>query len=233
MQKLIFPFFLFSILAIMGFTETDRPKFHKKLRNYLKTLPSEFSDISEERQKQLAALAELISEKAQRKEAVKVTVICTHNSRRSHLGQIWLKVAAEFYEIPQVHTFSGGTEATAFNPRAVASLKRAGLEIAKTEASENPKYLVSFAKNGEKMSNFSKKYHHEANPQEGFIALLVCSSADEACPVVRGASARFAIPYEDPKKFDNTDLEAEKYDERCRQIAREMFFVMHLVRQNI
>ena len=53
-------------------------------------------------------------------------VICTHNSRRSHLGQLWLAIGADFFELPQLETFSGGTEATAFNPRAVAALHRVG-----------------------------------------------------------------------------------------------------------
>ena len=35
--------------------------------------------------------------------------ICTHNSRRSHLGQIWAAIAGAYYNV-DVATFSGGTE---------------------------------------------------------------------------------------------------------------------------
>ena len=47
--------------------------------------------------------------------------------------------------------------------------------------------------------------------------------------MVLGAAERIAITYEDPKAFDGTDREAEAYDERCRQIAREMLYVFSLV----
>ena len=80
---------------------------------------------------------------------------------------------------------------------------------------------------------FSKKYADKTNPQEKFAAILVCSSADKGCPVVFGADARFAIPFDDPKSFDDTPQESEKYLERCRQIAREMFFVMSYTQQTL
>lgn len=211
----------------------DKAKFHEKLNNYIQTLSDEFSEIDENRKKELENLGNTILEKIEKKEDIEVIVICTHNSRRSHLGQVWLKVASEFYGVPNIQTFSGGTEATAFNPRAVASLKRAGFEIETTKDGENPEYSVSFAENRVKSINFSKKYQDESNPQKGFIALLVCSQADEACPMVFGASNRIAIPYEDPKKLDGTGLESQKYDERSRQIAREMFFTMSFVKNNL
>jgi len=233
MKKIVFSLGLILIaLSTMNATISEKPIFYEGLDEYIKTLPNEFSEIPEKRKVALEALGKVILEKVQNNEEVEIIVICTHNSRRSHLGQLWLKVAAEFYEIPNVKTFSGGTEATAFNPRAVVSLERAGFQIEKLDEKQNPKYAVSFAKNREELINFSKKYSSESNPQKAFIALLVCSSADEACPVVLGADARLAIPYEDPKKFDGTDLEAQKYDERCRQIAREMFYVMQYVKEN-
>ena len=76
---------------------------------------------------------------------------------------------------------------------------------------------------------FSKKYDHQVNPHEDFTALLVCANADEACPVVPGADARFAIPYKDPKVADNTPEENAMYAARCRQIAREMLYITKVI----
>ena len=160
-------------------------------------------------------------------------MICTHNSRRSHMGQLWLLAASVYYDIAQVETFSGGTEGTAFNPRAVAAMQRAGFEIEKMDENDNPKYKVTLGSNIESQHLFSKKYSHEVNPQKGFAAVMVCSDADEACPIVFGAEHRVAIPFDDPKAFDGTVQEATKYDERCHQIAREMFFVMNYVKENL
>ena len=73
---------------------------------------------------------------------------------------------------------------------------------------------------------FSKKYDHSQNPQNAFAAIMVCSNADEACPFIPGADARFSLPFQDPKQHDNTPQEGRQYDERCRQIAREMLYTM-------
>ncbi len=54
---------------------------------------------------------------------------------------------------------------------------------------------------------------------------MTCSQADKRCPIVAGAAARIALPFDDPKEFDGTPLERSKYDERCQQIARELLFV--------
>lgn len=201
------------------------------LKKYCATLESEFDQIPAERKQELADISDYLREKVKQGSPAKFTVICTHNSRRSHMGQLWIQVASAYYGISQVSTYSGGTEATAFNPRAVASLKRAGFAIESDNQADNPNYSVSYSEEAEALKAFSKKYDHAANPQSGFCALMVCSQADEACPIVRGAEKRISIPYEDPKKFDNTDLEASKYDERCRQIAREMFYFASLVKE--
>ncbi len=210
----------------------EEPKFYEPLQKYIGTLPDEFAQIGEERQEELKELAASITSKKEAGEAIELVVICTHNSRRSHMGQLWLQVAAAHYGTKNVITYSGGTEATAFNPRAVAAMQRAGFEISAKNEESNTLYEASFAENGPKLELFSKKYRDEPNPKKNFIALLVCSSADEACPIVIGASNRHAIPYNDPKNFDGMDLETQKYDERCRQLAREMFFVMAQVKES-
>jgi arsenate reductase len=37
---------------------------------------------------------------------------------------------------------------------------------------------------------------------------------------------RISLPYDDPKAADGTSEEAERYEERCLQIATEMMYVM-------
>ncbi|MEM9671082.1 MAG: hypothetical protein ACFB15_14955 [Cyclobacteriaceae bacterium] len=64
-----------------------------------------------------------------------------------------------------------------------------------------------------------------------FAAVIVCSDADEACPFNPEADARFFFPYEDPKQHDNTPQESKQYDERFRQIAREMLYVIHCCKE--
>lgn len=153
--------------------------------------------------------------------------ICTHNSRRSHMGAIWAQAAAWHFGLDGVRTFSGGTEATAFNPRAVAALRDLGVRIVPVdENSGNMIYQVGLQADSPEFEVFSKVYTDPVNPSEGFAAVMTCSDADEACPLVFGADARFATPYEDPKVSDGTPEEAATYHERAMQIGAEMYYVM-------
>lgn len=209
------------------------PDFFPTLKNYCETLAGEFDQIDAERQAKLSKIGAYIARKRQVGEVVNINVICTHNSRRSQVGQLWLEAAAAWYGVDDIHGFSGGTEATAFNPRAVAAMWRAGFNIEKADEATNPVYEVRMGENFEAKELFSKRFDHEANPQQGFAAVMVCDEADEACPFVPGAEQRFSLPFDDPKAFDDSELEAEKYDERCRQIAREFFYLMEYAKKRM
>jgi arsenate reductase (thioredoxin) len=210
----------------------DESRLAQSLDKYVTARISEFDQISEDRKSELTPLSEFIQQQLKSGKAIKLVFICTHNSRRSHMSQIWASVAATKYGISGVDTYSGGTEATAFNPRAIAALQRAGLEITKSEGDTNPRYQVRFSETQKPLICFSKKYDDEANPSDGFCAVMTCTQADKGCPVVRGAQSRIAIPFDDPKVADGTPLESAKYDERCQQIAREMLFVFSRVRKD-
>lgn len=189
-------------------------------------LEKEFLLISEERKAKLILLADYISRKIKENQIPKLVVICTHNSRRSHIGQLWLAVGANYYGLPELETFSGGTEATAFNIRAVKAFQRIGFEIStQNETAENPIYEIKWKDEMQPYKAFSKKYEDEPNPKENFAAIMVCSSADEGCPIVFGCDFRLSLPYDDPKDYDDTKLEESKYDERVRQIGRDMLYV--------
>ncbi|MDH5610142.1 MAG: protein-tyrosine-phosphatase [Cyclobacteriaceae bacterium] len=151
--------------------------------------------------------------------------ICTHNSRRSHFGQIWAQLAAWYFGKDAITTFSGGTEATAFNPRAVAALRRAGFRI-EAAAGDNPLYRISGGDELPVITAFSKIYDDAANPSNGFVAIMTCSEADHDCPVVQGARIKIPLHYRDPKEADGTPEESSRYDERCFQIATEMAWIM-------
>lgn len=143
------------------------------------------------------------------------------------MGAIWAQAAAWHFGLDGVRTFSGGTEATAFNPRAVAALRDLGVRIVPTdENGGNMIYQIGLQADRPELEVFSKVYSDPVNPQNDFAAVMTCSDADEACPLVFGADARFATPYEDPKVSDGTPAEAATYRERAMEIGTEMFYVM-------
>ncbi|PAU93116.1 protein-tyrosine-phosphatase [Aliifodinibius salipaludis] len=197
---------------------------YSELSSYIQNVKRTPAEISEGRIDQLNNIANYIREKGE----AKLTFICTHNSRRSHLCQIWAKVMAEYLGVANLETYSGGTEATAFNSRAVAAIKRAGFVVEKPDGN-NPRYKIFFDENEKPLICFSKTFDDTYNPQKDFAAIMTCSDADENCPVVPGAEKRFSIPYVDSKESDGTPQEKATYDERCRQIATEMYYLMSQV----
>lgn len=203
---------------------------NETLATFVEAVVKDFDAIAPERKAQLDKLALYVKTQRAAGETAKLTFICTHNSRRSHMSQLWAAVGAAYYGLDGVETFSGGTESTAFNPRAVAALERAGFKISKPEAdADNPHYKVSYAANGPELEAFSKKYDDPPNPKADFAAVMTCSQADKNCPFVEGAEYRVAIPYVDPKASDGTPEESATYDERAKQIATEMFYAMSRV----
>ena len=201
------------------------------LKDYIDELLQELNFIPEERKELLAQLARYIREKRTNDHLVALNFICTHNSRRSHLSQIWAATAANYYGLDNVTTYSGGTEATAFNPRAVAAMERVGFQI-ENPGGTNPHYLVSFSSDIPALECFSKTFDDPFNPKKAFAAIMTCSDADENCPFIPGVELRLPLTYKDPKEADDTPEETARYDERVRQIGREIFYAMQLVAQS-
>jgi arsenate reductase len=229
MKNLLVPILTLTLMATACNPKTD---FNKDLYAYCTEIEKNIENISDERKEGLKAIAQYISESRKSNDSINLTFICTHNSRRSHFGQIWMYTAAKYYGINNVSTFSGGTESTAANIRAMKALERAGFTLTKTAQEVKPDNFIYELGLGEGLTAqecFSKVYDDAANPDADFAAIMVCSSADEACPFVPGASKRIAIPYIDPKRSDDTPEEAATYDETCKLIATEIFYVASLV----
>ncbi|MDP3927996.1 MAG: protein-tyrosine-phosphatase [Bacteroidota bacterium] len=184
-----------------------------------------WEQILDERKNVLQGLVAYIQSKKDLGETIRLNFICTHNSRRSHLSQIWAQTMAYQFGIKNVYCYSGGTEATAMFPKVAETLIHQGFHIEKLSETDNPVYAVKFAQNEHPIICFSKAYQHEFNPKNNFAAIVTCNNADEACPIVFGAEARIPVKYNDPKAFDNTPQQTEKYAERSLEIAQEMAWV--------
>lgn len=198
---------------------------YPNIRMYVEDLTKEFSSIPENRKEILEKIAQYIAKKRATASPINLVYICTHNSRRSHFGQVWAHVAASYYGIKNVNTYSGGTEATAFNINAINSLKRVGFMIKPINIEKNTTYHVFHDDNETPSVCFSKRYNDINNPQKEFVAIMTCSDAEENCPFIPGVELRIGTTYDDPKAFDNTTQQEAKYDERCKQIALETLYV--------
>ncbi|CAN7202611.1 arsenate reductase (thioredoxin) [Paenibacillus sp. LjRoot153] len=111
-----------------------------------------------------------------------VYFLCTGNSCRSQIADGFLKtLGSDIYEVK-----SAGLEAHGLNPRAVATMKEAGIDIS---------------------NNTSDVIDPELLGRADYIITL-CGHADEHCPVVRNDKAeRWHWGFEDPAKATGTEEE--------------------------
>ncbi|WMI64484.1 protein-tyrosine-phosphatase [Aestuariibaculum sp. YM273] len=201
---------------------------YQNIEKTLLNLPTD--TVSDERKTTLQPLIDFIQDKVTAQKEVRLNFICTHNSRRSHLSQVWAQTIAHHFNIKQVFCYSGGTEATALFPMAAETLKNTGFNIQTIAEGNNPIYSIKYAEDEHAVIGFSKTYDDAFNPQSEFAAIMTCSSADKGCPIILGAEKRIPITFEDPKAFDNTPQQAEKYNERSLQIATELFYVFSQIK---
>ena len=187
--------------------------------------------ISEERKTILQPLIDFIQQKVNDRQNININFICTHNSRRSHLSQVWAQVASAHFNMPNVHCYSGGTEETALFPKVAETLTEQGFNIFKIADTNNPVYAIKYSDNALPVIGFSKKYDSPFNPVSAFTAIMTCSQADGGCPFIAGAEKRIPITSEDPKISDNTPEQSKVYAERSLQIATEMFYVFSKISQ--
>ncbi len=198
---------------------------YPNLQTYVERLIREKDLIAPDRRPVLESLSKYVVSRRKKQAPVWLNFICTHNSRRSQMCQVMGTLAARWYGLERLACFSGGTEATACNPRTIDAFRRAGFEV-QDPGGDNPRYRVSFATGTDPLICFSKTWDHPDNPREGFAAVMTCDEASEACPFIPGADGRISLTYQDPKTSDGTPAEKARYDERLLQIGRELFFAL-------
>lgn len=201
----------------------------------IQTFEQRFAQITVDRKvtlntiaKQLLAYIESRGEQKSR-----FIFICTHNSRRSHISQLWAQVIAYYFGFENIETYSGGTEATAFFPSAVQAMENMGFQIDKTVDQTNPIYALTFSEELPALEAYSKVYDAPDNPQEDFVAMMTCSHADENCPLILGADLRIPLLYEDPKVYDGQAIAQQKYNEKAEEIGGELTYVFSTIKQLI
>jgi arsenate reductase (thioredoxin) len=213
----------------LSMSSPSSPVFHQ-LAEFLANRLTEIDTVSSDRQEILANIARYIRDKRKQNQTAKLMFVCTHNSRRSQFSQVWAHVAAHFFGLNHVESYSAGTEVTAFHPNAVETLRRAGLQITIDNShSLNPTYQVSMGETLPSLNCFSKLVDAPSNPRSHFCAIMTCSQADEACPLITGFEQRIPLLFEDPKISDGTAQQSQTYDETSQRICREMLAIMQQV----
>lgn len=202
----------------------------QKLQDYIEKL--DIQSVSSERKEVLLPFVDYLQEKVNASATISLNFICTHNSRRSHLSQIWAQAMAHYFRVYEINSYSGGTSKTAVYPMILQVLEEAGFQSTQLSDEENAVYAVKFDADIHPVIAFSKMYDHPLNPVFGFAAVMTCSDADENCPFIPGTEKRIALNYEDPKIFDDSPMKHQKYEERSRQIATELLYVFSKIKKS-
>ncbi len=221
-----------QILTITATDNTFRPTI---VYSYMKSEIHDFitsldeQSVAEERRLLLQKLIDFIQAKKDADESIKLNFICTHNSRRSHMCQVWAKVIGQYYGLEKVKSYSGGTEATAVYPTVIKTFESLGFEVTKIANYSNPTYKLNFTEEHCPMTLFSKRHNDRYNPRKEFAAVMTCTDADQNCPIIPNAE-RISLPYIDPKLSDGTKDETRIYSERSTQIATELKFAFSQIK---
>lgn len=215
-----------SILLIPGHSNAKPPQpLYPILKNYIKDLYKEFRYIPEERRYRLNEIANYVRTQKEKNQAASLLFISTDQTAIGHMAQVWAETAAFYYGLKHVRTYSGGLTPKAVSEDMIAALERTGFIVYKTDLSGGAVYKIKYSYNLKPIIIFPKKVGHVKNPYEDFMAIFVEPNADANLPEADGSSRRLSIYYEDPEGYKGTPEEEKIYDERCRQMALEMFYV--------
>ncbi|NEW80845.1 MAG: arsenate reductase ArsC [Mariniphaga sp.] len=130
---------------------------------------------------------------------MKVLILCTGNSCRSQMGHGFLQSFD-----PNIIVRSAGTEASGkLNPKAVAVMKEAGIDISHHTSDSVDLYLG----------------------EEWDYVITVCGGANETCPAFTGkVKHRLHIGFDDPSHAVGTDEFIRGEFIRVRDEIREQFY---------
>ena len=190
-----------------------------------------FDSIPSPRKQKLIELAAQLKVALSCANELNLVFVCTHNSRRSHMGQLWGQLAAHYYGVNNVNSFSAGTEVTELNTNVIEMLQKVGCKVSTFQNVSNPAYLIEFGEN-QSLTCFSKLMEHDANPKVDFFAIMMCTEAEANCPFIPGAIHRIGLPFEDPKVYDNTTMVSAAYLSTFEEIGLQILFLFNQIKHD-
>jgi len=125
----------------------------------------------------------------------KILFLCTGNSCRSQMAEGWLRALGG----DKFEAYSAGIVAHGKNPRAIAVMAEAGVDISAQE---------SEALDAAVLENID-------------LLVTVCGHADETCPAVPVTCEKVHWPFDDPAKASGTEAEIMAEFRRVRDQIRE------------
>jgi arsenate reductase len=135
---------------------------------------------------------------------VNILFLCTGNSCRSQMAEGWARQIGG----KTVSVQSAGIEAHGKNPRAIAVMAEAGIDISSQESTVEDDTMIEAAD----------------------VVVTVCGHADEQCPVLPAGTRKIHWPLNDPAKATGTEDEImaqfretrDEVESRVRALLEEL-----------
>jgi arsenate reductase len=121
--------------------------------------------------------------------------LCTGNSCRSQMAEGW----GRHFAAGRIDVQSAGIEAHGKNPRAIAVMKEAGVDISTQESTRVTQQMIDAAD----------------------VVVTVCGHADEHCPVLPATVRKIHWPLSDPAKATGREEEIMAVFRDTRDDIRE------------
>jgi arsenate reductase (thioredoxin) len=114
-----------------------------------------------------------------------ILFLCTGNSCRSQMAEGWARELCRQYGDDWLQVESAGIESHGKNPRAIAVMQEAGVDISDQESTRLTDVMLE-----------------QAN-----LVITVCGHADEHCPILPDGTQKIHWPLDDPAKAEGTEAE--------------------------
>ena len=135
----------------------------------------------------------------------KILVLCTGNSCRSQIAEGFLR----FYAGDKAEVYSAGVETHGVNPRAIATMNEAGIDI----------------------SNHTSNNIDEYRSIPFDYVITVCDNAKERCPYFPTKALKFHHNFPDPAKATGTENEILESFRTVREMIK--MYCEEFVRTNL
>ena len=135
-----------------------------------------------------------------------ILFLCTGNSCRSQMAEGWSRALAD----DSVTVQSAGIEAHGKNPRAIAVMQEAGIDISAQESTQLGDAMLETAD----------------------LVVTVCGHADEHCPALPPGTRKEHWPLADPAKASGSEDEIMQVFRASRDdIKQRVTGLLHLLQQ--
>ena len=124
--------------------------------------------------------------------------LCTGNSCRSQMAEGWARELASQDDKEWLSVESAGIESHGKNPRAIAVMQQAGVDIS-----------------GQESTRLTDEMLERAD-----LVVSVCGHADENCPVLPAGTRKIHWPLEDPAKAQGSEEEIMQVFQASRDDIR-------------